>query len=459
MTDAKHFFVRMNEPTDAAGLAAFRVLFGLVMASSVVRYFTNHWIERFYVHPRFHFTYWGFGWIAPLPEPWLTAVFVAIGIAAVCIALGLFYRAATVTFFVLFNYVYLLDVSNYLNHYYLVAILSLLLCILPLHRAYSIDALLRPSIRVRTLPAWMTWLLRAQVGLVYVFAGLAKLTPDWLLHGEPLAIWLPARADTPVLGIFFAQHWVALAMSWAGFVYDTTIVGWLLWRRSRPFAYAVVCTFHAMTMILFDIGIFPLIMTAAAMIFFDPDWPRLLWARVRTVELVRSESDGERSARWRIGRVATVVLGCWLLAHVAMPLRAHLYGGNVLWHEQGMRWSWRVLCRDKTASVTYRVRMDGDPRERIVSPSQYLEFYQEAEFAGQPDLILQLAHRVADDLRRAGHRRVEVRADVLASLNGRPAARLIDPNVDLARIDDGIGNASWILPAPDDAPRNELAAR
>ncbi len=442
----------LNDPKDAAGLAAFRVLFGLVMAGSIVRYFLNGWIQRFYVAPRFHFTYWGFDWVAPLPEPWTSAVFVVLGLAALCIAIGLFYRAACVTFLLLFTYVHLLDVSNYLNHYYLVSLLALILCVLPLHRAYSLDARLFPALRVHTLPAWMTWLLRLSVGLVYFFAGLAKLTPDWLLHGQPLTIWLAARTDAPLIGWLFSEPAVALAMSWAGFLYDTTIAGWLLWRRSRPFAYAIVCTFHLTTHLLFDIGIFPVIMTVGATVFFDPDWPRWLASKLRRVELAPRVDEGARSTGWQLNRLGLGVLVVWALFQLAMPLRAHLYGGNLLWHEQGMRWSWRVLCRDKTGTVSYRVRVDSEERERFVSTTQYLELHQDSEHAGQPDLILQLAHRIARDVRAQGHDRVEVRADAWVSLNGRPSARMIDPNVDLAAIHDGVLPARWILPAPEGPP-------
>ena len=457
----------LNEPTDAASLAALRVLFGIVMLGSIVRYFANGWIERFYVQPRFHFTYWGFGWVAPLPQPWLTALFVVLGIAALCIALGLAYRVASITFFVLFTYVHLLDVSNYLNHYYLVSLLALLLAVLPLHRAYSVDAGLRPSVRSATLPAWMLWLVRAQVGLVYFFAGLAKLQPDWLLHGQPLGIWLHARTDTPLIGPFLDEPAAALAMSWAGFLYDTTIVAWLLWRRSRPFAYLVVCAFHFLTNVFFNIGIFPVVMTVAATIFFDPDWPRWLWARVRRRALAPAmRAPGpERST---IGALGLAALSLWVLVHVAVPLRTHLYGGDVLWHDQGMRWSWRVMVREKNGSVMYRVRLTDEhlgAREVRVTPRKYLNRYQEQEFAGQPDLVLQLAHRIAADYRAQGFSRVEVRADAWASLNGRPSARLIDPDADLASIDDGVMPAAWILPAPEGPPirltsrREHIAAR
>jgi len=45
-----------------------------------------------------------------------------------------------------------------------------------------------------------------------------------------------------------------------------------------------------------------------------------------------------------------------------------------------------------------------------------------------------------------------VYADVMVSLNARPAARLIDPEVDLAQVDDGLAVATWILPAPTAPP-------
>lgn len=455
----------LNRPTDSASLAAFRVLFGLVMLGSIIRYFVNGWVERLYVRPRFHFTYWGFDWVAPLPEPWMSALFVVLGVAALLIALGLAYRVAALVFFVGFTYVHLLDVTYYLNHYYLVSLLALLLAVLPLHRAYSLDARLRPSIRTTTLPTWMLWLVRMQVGLVYFFAGLAKLQPDWLLHGQPLEIWLHARTETPIIGVLLDEHAVALAMSWAGFLYDTTIVRWLLWKRTRPFAYAAVCTFHFLTNVFFNIGIFPVVMTVAATIFFDPDWPRWLAARLGRRELRVIKVEAERTRRWEIGSLGLAALCAWALFHVAMPLRTHLYGGNVLWHDQGIRWSWRVMVREKNGSVTYRVRLDGRSREIRVPPSEYLNRYQEQEFAGQPDLILQLAHRIADDFRAQGYRQVEVRADAFASLNGRPSKRLIDPDVDLASIEDGILPAAWILPAPDEppirlrSPRDPVAAR
>mgnify|MGYP006298408801 FL=1 len=72
--------------------------------------------------------------------------------------------------------------------------------------------------------------------------------------------------------------------------------------------------------------------------------------------------------------------------------------------------------------------------------------------SGQPDLILQLAHRIGEDFRARGYEQVEVRVDALVSLNGRKPRPMIDPTVDLMGVDDGIGPADWILPGPDQPP-------
>src|SRR6185369_4772318 len=124
-----------------------------------------------------------------------------------------------------------------------------------------------------TVPAYCVYLLRFQLGVVYFFAGIAKLNGDWLLRAQPLRIWLAARADLPILGGFLAEPWVAWTASWAGAFFDLTIVGFLLLPRTRRAAFVAVVVFHVATGLLFPIGMFPWIMVAAATVFFAPDWP------------------------------------------------------------------------------------------------------------------------------------------------------------------------------------------
>lgn len=425
------------------------MLFGLLTFTLAVRFMAEGWVERAFVTPTYFLSFWGFDWIRVLPPPGMYAVFVAIAVASLGIALGLFYRASIATFFFLFTYVELVDVTNYLNHHYLVSLLALLMCFMPLGSALSIDARRRPESRRVTLPAWMAWLLRFQVGVVYLYASVAKMGPDWLVHGQPLELWLAARTDLPVIGAMLDAPGVALSMSWAGFLYDALIVPAMLWRRTRPWAFMTAVVFHGLVGALFNIGMFPWIMLLALTVFFSPSWPRRWLSNTPNPPTAVMASPPP----WTYARrLAAVGLALYVSLQLLVPARAFCYGGDVLWHEQGMRFAWKVMVREKNGSVTYRVRSDRWPREKHVPPSRFLTSHQEREMSAQPDQILRLAHHLAAQLRAEGHRQVEVRVDALASLNGRRMKPLIHPEVDLTTIDDGVGHAGWITAAPAGPP-------
>jgi vitamin K-dependent gamma-carboxylase len=117
-----------------------------------------------------------------------------------------------------------------------------------------------------------------------------------------------------------------------------------------------------------------------------------------------------------------------------------------------MRFSWRVMLREKNGSVTYSVTNPRTGRIREVSPRQYLNSRQERDYSTQPDLILKVAHWIARDFEAREGVRPIVRVHAVVSLNGRPAQLLIDPNADLASIKDGFTRADWIMPSPVDLP-------
>ncbi|MFT4704786.1 MAG: vitamin K-dependent gamma-carboxylase [Bradymonadia bacterium] len=487
---------RLSSPQDIAFLVWMRVVIGALGVVAAARFLANGWVEQFFGVPTFFFHYPGLSWVTPLPLVWMQAAFGALVVLSFMVMIGAWYRVAAGLYVLLFVYVELCDVTNYLNHYYLMTLLGVLAVVLPMHRAGSVDALRRPETRVSTVPAWMLWLLRGQIAVVYVYAGLAKFQADWLLHAQPLNLWLFARTEFPVIGGLFAQWETALVFSWAGFLFDTTVVGFLLWRRTRLLAYVALVGFHAMTSLLFNIGMFPLIMTLCATVFFSPSTLRRCLEKARILRtqpacyarpcstnsplspLGDDPNKGSREAplaakspagpgrarapsprgsaqknQWqpRTPRLALLAAALWMAVQVALPMRAVAYSGPTSWHEQGMRWSWRVMVREKSADVVYRVRY-ADGRERLVPPSRYLTTYQEREMGGQPDLVLQLAHRIAADERERTDAPVQVYADVFASWNGRPAARLIDPETDLATIEQSWSQADWILPAPSSAP-------
>lgn len=435
MTATKRFATRAFAPVDAASGAVFRIAFGTLMLIATLRFFAHGWIAEYYEMPQHFFSYYGFDWIKPWPEPGMYIHFGVMAVLAVMIIVGLYYRFAVALFGVLFAYAHFIDQTNYLNHYYLVICLCGLLAFLPLNAMWSLDA--RRTGGSSTVPAWVVWALRAQIGLVYVFGGIAKLKYDWVVEAMPLKIWLPANTDFPIIGPWLAKEWAAYAFSWAGLAFDLSIVPLLLWPRTRRYAYIFVVGFHLITAKLFTLGMFPWIMMASSLIFLPPSWPRRFFGS----KIVEGKAMGSRRPRLVLG-----ALGVYFAFHVFMPFRHYLYPGDVCWTEQGFRFSWNVMVMEKTGSVELHVREPSTGRKWDVMPTEYLTRYQTKMMSTQPDHILQLVHIVADDFRARGIVDPEVRVDAFASLNGRPRQRLIDPTVDLARETDGLGARSWILP-------------
>ncbi len=437
MTATKQFAVRAFTPVDTASGAVFRIVFGLLMLIATLRFFAHGWISEYYEMPQHFFSYYGFGRVKPWPEPGMYIHFGAMAVLAVMIAVGLYYRVAVVLFGLLFGYAHLIDQTNYLNHYYLVICLCGLMAFLPLNATWSLDARRDPNLRSSTIPSWVVWALRAQIGLVYIFGGIAKLKYSWLVDAMPLKIWLPSNTDFPIIGPWLGQEWTAYAFSWAGLAFDLSIVPLLLWPRTRRYAYFLVIGFHLMTVKLFTLGMFPWIMMASSLIFLPPSWPRRFVASRITEECPRPA---------RRPRLILGALGVYFAFHVVMPFRHVLYPGDVCWTEQGFRFSWNVMVMEKTGSVEFHVVEPSTGRRWDVVPTNYLTRYQTKMMSTQPDHILQLAHIVADDYRAKGVIDPEVRVDAFASLNGKPRQRLIDPSVDLARETDSLAPKSWIFP-------------
>jgi vitamin K-dependent gamma-carboxylase len=200
---------RLSTPVDGSSLAVFRIAFGALMLWEVSRYFSYDWIQRYYITPAFHFTYYGFGWVRPWPGDGMLVHFYVLGALAVCIALGFAYGLASVLFIVAFTYVFLLEQARYLNHFYLISLLSGAMAVVPADAMLSVDAWRRGT--TKTVPLWSLWLLRFHVAIPYVFGGIAKLNGDWL-RGLPLRSWLAERTDPPIIGPWLTTEWLV----WGG---------------------------------------------------------------------------------------------------------------------------------------------------------------------------------------------------------------------------------------------------
>ncbi|MFW5881945.1 MAG: HTTM domain-containing protein, partial [Roseicyclus sp.] len=233
----------LSEPVSPLSLAVFRIALGAALVWDCWRFIRHDRIERYWIEPDFFFTYPGFHWVAPLPEPWIWIAWLGMGFFALLVMLGLFYRVSIVALTVLFGYFFLLDKTEYLNHFYLVILFLILLCFMPAHRALSLDARLFPRVRGESVPYATVATLRLQMEIMLIHAGLVKLTPDWLA-GEPLGMWLRPQADNFVFGFLFHSDWVILAGTWGTVALHVLGAPLLLWRRTRLATFLVYCAFH-----------------------------------------------------------------------------------------------------------------------------------------------------------------------------------------------------------------------
>lgn len=433
---------------DASPLAFFRICFGVMMFLSIVRFWAYGWIEKFYIEPSFFFSYYGFEWVKPLGD-FTYLIFVVCALSSLMVAIGYRYKLAIITFFLSFTYIELMDKTTYLNHYYFISLLSFVMIFLPASAFFSVDATRRKDWAFSQIPAWTIDSIKLMLGIVYFYAGLAKLQPDWLFEAMPLKIWLPSRYDLPVVGDLLQETWVHYAFSWGGAIYDLTIPFLLLYRRTRIFAFVLVLFFHIVTRVLFPIGMFPYIMIVSTLIFFDSSLHRTAlnrlsrWFRMDNYHI--DVKGALRSVNIPWYKVKKGILIAFFALQILIPFRFLLYPGHLFWTEQGFRFSWRVMLMEKAGYANFKILDAESGRRFYVDNTDFLTAQQEKMMATQPDMILEYAHYLGDHFTRQGHQNLEVYVESYVALNGRRSRPFIDPDRNLLAIEESFKHKDWIL--------------
>ena len=213
---------------------------------------------------------------------------------------------------------------------------------------------------------WTLWVLRAQVGIPYLYGGLAKLNSDWIAGGEPMRIWLSPLTKIPAFGHVFASGGVVYSFVIGGLLLDLLVVPLLLWRRTRFFAFAGAVVFNLINAVIFEIGIFPWLMLGALLIFFPPDLVR----RFARAFMSPGEEFGDAEPSVSPNPVAegsscptllasqklvAGLLAAYLAVQLLLPLRHYLYPGNVSWTEEGHNFAWHMKLRTKVGEAVFTV--------------------------------------------------------------------------------------------------------
>ena len=454
-------------PIDIASLVFFRIAFGIICFADVISSFIHLHITKKALEPDgFQFKYYGFEWVKPIDDPGMTIFFIGMLCTSIGILLGKWYRFSAAFFAIGFTYLFLLEKAYYLNHGYLLCVLSFLIVLMPLHRSFSIDVLKKPELRVEQVPYWSLFLLQLMIGIVYFYGGIAKLNMDWL-NGLPLKLWLKNQANLPLIGNLLTQEWVAYLMSYGGLILDLTVTFFLIYRPTRIWALGFVLFFHGMNFILFQIGVFPFLSTTLSLLFFPPDFPKKViryfgdrfdrlsyyydrcsdfiqqrYPHAQTIPLSSFNETWETQKKW-----IPPLLSFFILLQILIPLRHHYFEGPVAWTEEGHRYSWRMMLRSKNGYGHFEVIDPATNKRTKVTPDKYLSKRQKRKLFAHPDMILQFAHFLRDKHKAEGSQDVAIYAHIKTRLNGRDYQLYIDSTKNLAAIEWSMWEESdWIVP-------------
>lgn len=402
----------MSRSVSGASLGFFRMAFGAVMFYEGLYYLGLTWnnptstnyLDAFYTgkHIVWNVYYPGFSWVKPLPEPLMTAACVAFTIAALLVTIGVFYRFAIIAVFLGFSYLNLIDVWTYLNHHYLACIVALLLAFMPADRRFTLWRILARASGVAgkgEVPFWTIFLLRAQMFIVYFYAGVAKINMDWLA-GEPVRMWLqqprtlvklepwlPMSILQP-LRTLLAQEASAWIVAYGGMIFDLGIGFLLVFRRTRLLGFLLMLGFHTFNNFQFKIGVFPIMAVCLTTIFFEPDWPDRIWRWISFPKFSKPDwkwliggalvvpvvgaalgwktkpTPTTEYRRQRIAPWTTALIACWLVVQCAAPLRHFFIEGYSNWTEEGTMFSWHMMLRTKQLGLC-QIEID-DPELPVV---------------------------------------------------------------------------------------------
>ncbi len=363
---------------------------------------------------------------------------------ALFVTLGFYYRISAALLCVGTTTAFLMEKSVYINHTYLYCLTAFLMIFIPAHRAWSLDVKRRPALAQSAVPAWTVGILVFQISIVYIFAGLAKLNPDWL-RGIPMNIWLPARSHYWVIGPVLAQPWLPYLMSWGGAAFDLLVVPLMLWHYTRRWTFMLTLLFHFTNVCIFGIGTFPWYSMAMTALFFPSHTFRRL-PLLRHKLPAFTPINFNLVLRPALKKTIVAFIALYSVVQLAIPLRQYAYAGNTSWSEAGHNFSWHMMLRSKTGSLYYKVVDPVSGEKWRVDPLEYITTHQYRSMQGKPDMILELAHHIKNKYAEKGYAAVEVYAHSTIHFNGRQNLQFVDSTANLATKPRKMGVYEWIMP-------------
>ncbi len=425
---------------DNSALIIFRILFGLLcFLESIGAIFTG-WVKRVFIDSQFTFSFIGFEWLQPLPDNWMYLYYIIMGVFALFIMFGYKYRLGILAFTIMWTATYLMQKSSYNNHYYLLMLISSIMVFMPANTYASIDAKLNPKIKRYSMPQWCSLVFVFQLFIVYTYASVAKIYPDWL-NTDVMELLMKSKQNYILVGELLQQKWLHYILAYGGILFDGLIIPLLLFKPTRKWAFIISIFFHLFNSIVFQIGIFPYLALAFTLFFFNSETIQKLFLKKKLFY----NNDEVIVPKYKTPLITLFTI--FFLFQIGLPLRHHFIKDNVLWTEEGHRLAWRMMLRTKSGAATYRVENKVTRYSYTVNLDNYLTIKQKRIVSTKPDAIWQFSQKLKEQFSKDGQD-VSVYVNCKVSVNGKPYKQLINPDVDIANVSwNYFKHSDWILPS------------
>ncbi|KAM7355077.1 gamma-glutamyl carboxylase isoform 2-T2 [Cochliomyia hominivorax] len=487
----------LHRPADASALGVFRMFYGAAMLIDIAEERGGGQMDlRFGEAKHCHFPL--FNGIQAFSFPIMGCIYLCMWLGAIGIMLGYRFRLSCLAFIIPYWYIFVLDKPAWNNHSYLFGLVGTMLLFTQANRYCSLDKYLTPNLP-STVPYWNYFLIKFQFFLLYMYAGLKKLTAEWL-SGYAMSSLSRHWILSPFRWVLSEEMADLLIVHWFTAVFDFLIAFLMTCSKTRVLATPFMISFHLMNSRLFVIGMFPWVCLAQVPMFYGCDWPkrvslnninilyRTAFKQTTTKDEKKSEKDklkipttkedNDLSIRSKDTNPLIYCSGCKKLINVTLDISwcekirtafILLYCGLQLflpyshfitkgynnWTNGLYGYSWDMMVHSyDTIMTTIKVVDNANGKVHYMDPYAFTEYDRWTKYADMAQQYARCIHRniKAEHQRNVAHSplsstNISIYFDIWCSMNGRFQQRVFDPRVDLLTAEwSPFKRTSWSLP-------------